>query len=69
MKKVTETQLEEIERQIANNGISDFSTFRVTWKDVINHIKTKQDFKTLFVKAAKAETLPHNKILMQKFII
>lgn len=45
--------LEEIERQIANNGISDFSTFRVTWKDVINHIKTKQDFKTLFVKAAK----------------
>ena len=53
MKKGYETQLVEIERQIDNNGISDFSTFRVKWEDLINHIKTKQDFKTLFLKAAK----------------
>lgn len=53
MKMGYQQQLEEIEKLLSNNGISNFSAYRVTWKDLINHIKTKQDFKTLFIKAAK----------------
>ncbi len=53
LKKRYIQDLADIEKQINDSGTSNFSSYRVTWQELINHIKSKQDFKTLFIKAAK----------------
>ncbi|MRI62727.1 DEAD/DEAH box helicase [Ornithobacterium rhinotracheale] len=56
-KKQISEQLESIEGMIANYQGNSFSTSRSTWKEIIDFIKTKEDFKTLFHKVAKGQDI------------
>ncbi|WP_394906083.1 DEAD/DEAH box helicase [uncultured Mesonia sp.] len=57
MKKKIENDIEDINNLLAAGGDSSLSGSRSSWKDIIDHIIGKNDFKTLFRKGARGNNL------------
>ncbi|CAL2085281.1 DEAD/DEAH box helicase [Tenacibaculum sp. 190524A02b] len=57
MKKKIEKDIEDINNVLAADGDSVLSKSRSSWKNIIDHIKEKNDFKTLFKKGARGNNL------------
>lgn len=56
-KKSIQEDIDQINAAIASNGQGNLKSSRSTWKEIINHIKEKNDFKTLFEKGARGNDL------------
>lgn len=50
-------KLTEVERRIAQGSLPDLLESRASWDDIVQYIVVKEDFKTLFFKAAKGHDL------------
>ncbi|GAK90933.1 helicase [Nonlabens ulvanivorans] len=57
MKKKIEKEIEDINNLLAAGGDSSLSDSRSSWKQIIDEIKEKNDFKTLFKKGARGNNL------------
>jgi len=57
LKKGYQDQLGKINDAISNGSNNILSNSRTSWKEIIDFIKDKEDFKTLFKKAAKGENI------------
>lgn len=58
LKQEIKDKLNAVEDNIENNsGNFDLTQCRTSWKEIIDHIKEKNDFKTLFKKAARGSDL------------
>ncbi|WP_416440840.1 DEAD/DEAH box helicase [Leeuwenhoekiella sp. A16] len=57
MKKKIEKDIGDINNLLAAGGDSSLSNSRSSWKNIIDHIKEKNDFKTLFKKGARGNNL------------
>ncbi|MFK7806962.1 MAG: DEAD/DEAH box helicase [Saprospiraceae bacterium] len=57
MKKKIEKDIQDINNLLAAGGDSLLSGSRSSWKNIIEHIKEKNDFKTLFKKGARGNNL------------
>jgi hypothetical protein len=57
MKKKIENDIEEINTKLNSESKATLSNSRASWKDIIDFIKDKEDFKTLFKKGARGENL------------
>lgn len=57
MKKKIEKEIEDINQLLAADGDSSLSSSRSSWQNIIDHIKEKNDFKTLFKKGARGNNL------------
>ncbi|MCQ4040216.1 DEAD/DEAH box helicase [Riemerella anatipestifer] len=63
MKKMIEEQLAEIDRLINKVEKGDFFSYRVSWGELIDYLRSREDFKTLFKKAAKG-----NDFITQQYV-
>lgn len=57
LKKKIEKEIEDINNLLAAGGESSLSDSRSSWKQIIDEIKEKNDFKTLFKKGARGNNL------------
>ncbi|GAB1858041.1 DEAD/DEAH box helicase [Flavobacteriaceae bacterium MHTCC 0001] len=57
MKKKIEKDIEEINVRLSSGSNNTLSSSRTSWKEIIDHIKEKNDFKTLFKKGARGNNL------------
>lgn len=59
LKEGFQKQLDEI-NQLLSAGASTLTKSRASWKEVMDVVKVKEDFKTLFIKAAKGDNFVIN---------
>lgn len=57
MKKKIEKEIDEINDRLNSGSDGSLSSSRSSWKEIINHVKEKNDFKTLFKKGARGNNL------------
>lgn len=57
MKKKIEKEIDEINDRLSSGSDGALSNSRSSWKEIINHVKEKNDFKTLFKKGARGNNL------------
>ncbi len=57
MRSNLKNRLNEINQVIKNEGMPALSDSRSSWRDIVDFIKVKQEFKTLFKKAAKGDNI------------
>lgn len=57
MKKKIEKDIDEINDSLSSGSNDTLSNSRSSWKEIIDHVKEKNDFKTLFKKGARGNNL------------
>lgn len=57
LKKKFEKEIQEITERLNSGSDGSLLSSRSSWKEIINHIKEKNDFKTLFKKGARGNNL------------
>jgi ATP-dependent helicase YprA (DUF1998 family) len=57
LKKDTQERIDKINKEISNGSSPTMQNSRTNWKEIIDYIKEKEDFKTLFFKGAKGNNI------------
>lgn len=69
MKKKFEKQIEEINAKLNSGSNNSVLNSRSSWKEIIDHIKEKNDFKTLYKKGARGNDLSSENEIYAKSLL
>ncbi|WOD44190.1 DEAD/DEAH box helicase [Hwangdonia lutea] len=69
MKSKIQKEIEEINFRLTSGNKDSLSNSRTCWKEIIDHIKEKNDFKTLFKKGARGNNLATENVIYAKSLL